>query len=421
MVPYAAHAQLAQEYFPSDIPGYSADFSASVVARQQNQDRPQGVEIDSFVINPRLSEGVGYNSNTLGIPGSGSASVNTNGSLQIRSDWTRNAIATSFTVADNRYLDLPSASYTNWTAAAGGSLTIGRGAADLAYSHLGLHLAATDLGVFGVVTPVPYSVDDARIGYTALSGRFSLHPSFEFENFAFGKSSGTPQINYDSLSHREETGTLTGRYELSTGNAVVAVLRGAGAQFFALPGTIGNDYTDVAGFGGLDFRSDSLVEYRALVGVENRSFKAPGTASATTPTVELDAVWTPSRLDTLTASVSRRFDDPASPFARNQTITDARLQYDHELRHDVFLRGYAEVGQSASESGTSTGASIDQTQLHFGATATWDINRFLKAALTYGYSNSAVSNTSETNAIVYGGGRTTFTSNSVVLSATISE
>jgi hypothetical protein len=49
-----AHAQLIQQYFPADIPGYSADFSSSVVNRMDAQDQAEGVEVGDFVIRPQM-------------------------------------------------------------------------------------------------------------------------------------------------------------------------------------------------------------------------------------------------------------------------------------------------------------------------------------------------------------------------------
>lgn len=416
--PGAAHAQLVRQYFPSDIPGYSPDFSASVVQRELQNSRAQGLEVDSFVIRPSLTEGSGYNSNTLGIPGSGSTELNSAASVHLNSDWTRNAVGVAVSADDHRYLGIPMASYTNWSASVGGSLSLGADTATLAYSHLGLNLAATDLGVFGVVDPVPYSVNDVRLGYSALRGRFSVSPSFEFENFSFGTPSGVNTISYNSLSHRDEIGTLTTRYELSTGNAAVMILRGIGAQFDTVSN---NNYTDVAGFAGLDFRSDALIQYRLLIGGETRRFLGTDGTSVSSPTAELDAIWTPRRTDTVTATFARRLDDPESPFARNQTITDFRLQLDHELRRSIFLRAFGEFGISDSRSVVAGAASVNQTQLHFGSSATWQINRYVGTTLSYGYSKSSFGNDTQSTVAFYGSSHSAFTSNNILLSVTLSE
>jgi len=413
----AAHAQLVQQYFPSDIPGYAPDFSSSVVNRMTMQNQAEGTELGDFVIRPQVSEAFGYNSNTLGTAGSGSGEADTSAGIRVNSDWARNAIGASFSVADHRYIELPSASFTNWTAGAGGALTLGNDTLSLGYSHLALNLSATDLGVLGVVTPVPYSVDDVRLAYVKLFSRFSVTPSFEFQNFSFGQSGGATVIDYDALSHQTETGTITSRYELTPGDAVVAILRTSQAQY---PTDQTDDYSDFAGFLGLDFRSGSVVQYRTLVGAETRSFPDSTSATVSTPTFEFDAVWTPTKLDTLTLTAVRRLDDPTSPFARNQIITDGRVELDHELRTNIFVTGYAEGGQSESESSTPGGGTTTQTQLHLGASALWNINRNLRATLGYGFTNSVGSGTTAT-ATVGGTSASSFTGNTVLLGLTIYE
>jgi hypothetical protein len=378
-----AHAQLIQQYFPADIPGYSPNFSASVVDRMEAQDQAEGVEVGDFVIRPELSETAGYDSNTLGTPNSGSTEIDTNAGIRANSDWGRDALGASLSVDNRRFLDLPSASYTNWTAATGGALTLGNDTATISFAHRALNLAATDLGVLGVVTPVPYSIDDLRISYIKLFGRFSVTPSLEFQNFTFGQSTGRVAIDYNSLDHKTESGMITTRYEFSPGDAAVMILRMSQAQFQRAPS---DNYVDLGGFAGLDFRGNRVIQFRALFGLENRSFQGNAAQAVTTPTFELDAVWTPTELDTVTATATREQDDPTSPFASNQIVTNLRVELDHELRTNLFLTGYVAGGQSDSRSNISGFGENTQTQLNFGASALWNINRHLRGTLGYGYS-----------------------------------
>ena len=81
-----AHAQLIQQYFPADIPGYSPNFSASVVNRMDEQDQAEGVEVGDFVIRSEMSETTRYDSNTLGTPNSGSSEIDTNAGIRANSD-----------------------------------------------------------------------------------------------------------------------------------------------------------------------------------------------------------------------------------------------------------------------------------------------------------------------------------------------
>jgi hypothetical protein len=380
----AARAQLVQQYFPSDIPGYAPDFSSSVVNRLNLQNQDAGVEIGDFTVRPSVSESGAYESEVLGTPNSASSEAETNASLKAGSDWARNALGISLGVDDRQYPQLPQAGFTNWTMAGGGALTLGDDALTIAYAHLALHLSATDLGVTGVVDPVPYAVDDVRLGYAKLFARFSLTPSFEYQNFTFGTAGGPNAVNYNSLNHQTESGTLTGRYDTAPGDGVVAILHVSQAQFSPF---VANDYTDVGGFAGLDFRSDAVVQYRLLGGYETRSF-TQGVSAVSTPTFELDAVWTPTPLDTVTATAVRRLDDPTSPFARNQIVTDGRVQLDHELRQTVFLRVSAEDSRSDSEAASEAAGSDRQNQVHLGVGATWNINRHLRGTIGYAFTNS---------------------------------
>jgi hypothetical protein len=90
----------------------------------------------------------------------------------------------------------------------------------------------------------------------------------------------------------------------------------------------------------------------------------------------------------VTATAVRRLDDPTSPFARNQIVTDGRVQLDHELRQTVFLRVSAEDSRSDSEAASEAAGSDRQNQVHLGVGATWNINRHLRGTIGYAFTNS---------------------------------
>jgi hypothetical protein len=412
-----AHAQLVDEYFPGQIPGYQANLSGSVINRIENLDSPTGVEVGDFVIRPEVSQSVGYNSNLLGQPGTASPSLSTGAGVGVNSDWDRDAVGFSANVNENQYFNLPIADTTTWGTAVGGTLTLGNDALSAGYSHQSKDLSAEDLGVVGIVSPVPYSVDDVRVSYYKLFSRFSITPSFEYENFTFGQSQGAEAINYNGLNHHTEIGAVTGEYAVSPGNAVIAILRGTAAQFNPVAGATSNNYNDAAGYLGLDYESGALLQYRALIGAESRSFTSSSQSSVSTPVFELDAMWEPTVVDTVTGIVSRELNDPASPFASNQTVTRARLQLDHQLRDNLFLRGSAEYATSLSPSDTTGFTALTETQVNLGARLLWNVARHLDATLSYGFSNGQ-STGGDAVALPSNGG-STFTSNSIVLGISI--
>ena len=263
---------------------------------------------------------------------------------------------------------------------------------------------------------MPYSVDDVRLSYLKLLSRFSVTPSFEYQNFVFGQSSGALSVNDNTLSHQTESEGVSTLYELSPGNNANVILRVSQSQFKASPN---NDYVDAGGFVGLDFRGDSVIQYRALGGFESRRFSSGVTSTVSTPTFEIDAVWTPTRLDTVTATGFRELDDPTSPFALNQTITTGQLELDHELRANVFLRANAGVGESVSQSNVSGLGADRQTQLSFGLSAFWNINRNMRGTLSYGYSNGMASGPNDNTANK--SGFATFSSNSISIGISLFE
>ena len=218
-----------------------------------------------------------------------------------------------------------------------------------------------------------------------------------------------------------ETGSLTSRFAFAPGDSAVVVLRGSAAQYDAAIQASTNNYADGAGFVGVDFRSGQVWQYRLLVGGETRSFANGYSPSVSTPTFEANVSWMPRRIDTVNLTAGRHLSDPETPFARNQVITDVRLQWDHELRHNVFLRAYGEFGESDSQSGMQvTGATATlegnrlQKQIHFGGSVFWNIDRHVRASLTYNYVNNATSG-GNVNYLNIPGRLSTFTSNTVLL------
>ena len=416
-LPNAAKAQLILQNFPANIPGYAPNLEGSVATHMMQEQQANGVEVGDFIIRPEVTETGGYDSAPIDAPNSGSAVINSQAAVRINSDWGRDALGATFSVDDHRYLNVPVANYTNWVAGLGGSLELGNDTATLAYSHLGEHLGPQELGVIGAATPVPYGVDDVRLSYEKLFSRFSLTPSFEFQSYKFGSSSGAAAINYDPLNHHIESGALTGNYAFSPGDDAVAIVRLSSAQFQTAPT---DDYFDADGYVGLDFRGDSIIQYRALIGYERRHFEHASNSTVSSPVFELAAVWMPTELDTVTLSGFREFSDPTSAFARNQIVTYGSLQLDHELHENIFLRATAHVGKSNPESDIIALGGQNQTQYGFGLAMFWGLNRNIIARLSYSFLDNQYGQNSAAAAAATTSHRN-FISNTIMLGFTFYE
>ena len=206
----SARAQFVPNYFPTGIPGYGQSLGVTVLSRVRPLYEEQGVRVGSFVVRTDLDENIGYNSNVLGFRGSpGSAMVETNPSISVNSDWSRNALGASFSLDDQRYLSTPSQNQTNWTAGIGGAYTIGRGDLTVAYSHANQNESPTDIGAPATATPIPFTVDDFRTSYTFDLGRVKITPNFEYSLYRFGSAQviGQPgQPGLPGFRHRARRG-----------------------------------------------------------------------------------------------------------------------------------------------------------------------------------------------------------------------
>ncbi|TCS31837.1 hypothetical protein EDC15_11570 [Acetobacter aceti NBRC 14818] len=386
-----AQAQLAQQYFPSELPGYSADSTGNVSLREVVQHRHTGIPVGAYILKPTASQQFGYRTSILGAPHTSSASLVTSAGLGVNSNWSRHAIGASMSVTNQAYPSISAANYTDWSAAAGGMLNLRRDMLSLGYTHSLRHLSATDLGNFGVGYPVPYSTDDVRMSYHKNWTRFALIPTASYDNYSFGQSQGNlpaASRNLGSLSHQLEMQVLQGRFEISKSNALVAVLRGSEAQFTPHAGQLSNDYVSGGGFVGIDLRADPVLQYRLLAGGETRRFTRGGGNPVTTPTAEAQILWMPDKLNTLTFSGQRGLFDPTSPFSRNQVMSSAQIIWDRELRKDVFFHGGVSYARTDSRSSTAGTRSRQQNQIGFRAALDWQFTRDIKFTLNYSHTSS---------------------------------
>lgn len=386
-----ARAQLAQQYFPTELPGYSGDATGNVSLREIVQHKHTGIPVGAYILKPTASQQIGYRTSILGVPHTSSASLITSAGLGVNSNWSRHAVGASMLVTNQAYPSLSAANYTDWSAAAGGMLNLRRDTLSLGYSHSLKHLSATDLGNFGVGYPVPYSTDDVRMSYHKNWTRFALIPTASYDNFSFGQSQGAlpaASRNMSALSHQLEMQVLQGRFEISRGNALVAVLRGSEAQFAPRAGQLSSDYVSGGGFVGVDLRADPVLQYRLLAGGETRRFTRGGGSPVTTPTAEAQVLWMPDRLNTLTFSGQRGLFDPTSAFSRNQVMSTAQIRWDRELRRDLFFHGSTAYARTDSRSSIEGTRSRQQNQINFMAGLDWQFTRDVKLTLNYSHTSS---------------------------------
>jgi O-antigen/teichoic acid export membrane protein len=382
--PSGARADDIADYFPPGVPGYDTWRGVTVASRLHPLTDPPGIHAGDFLIRPALEEGIGYDDNVLGgTRRQGSWDVVTRPSVLIGSDWSRDSVGAYLSLDDTRYLELPRQDRTDWTASLGGAIDIGRDRLSLAVSHMSLHESRTDIDAIAADAPIAYRLDDARAAYALNLNRLSVTPNIDVSAYRYQATTilGVP-TSQASRDRDVVRGGLTLRYELAPDRGLLLLTRATGTRYtVAQPGSPSRDSTGYEMLAGLDYDYDGIWRWRLLAGWEQRDFAARRQYGAhAAPIVEAGAIWTPTGLTTLIATLSRSIEDAAQEGVGGYTLTSAKLSLDHEYLRDVLLRASAGV-QTASY----TQGGGNQTALTLGTGATWLLDRNIRLSATYGF------------------------------------
>ncbi len=381
--------QELEGYLPASLPVLGTPANVTVLTRPRPDYDPLGLHEGSFVVQPLVAEGFGFDSNPRGAPGqAGSAFVSTQAAVSVASDWARDGIGASVSVDDRRYLQQPNLSRTDDTVAVGGRTDVGE--ADhllLSATHSDLHVEPTGIDALSSERAVPYQVNAGTASYLFNLSRLSFEPFALVNETTFSATplGGGASTSNSYLDNTTVTEGVTARYELSPLRRLVAVVRSAESSFsHALPGLPRRDSVDVSVLGGIDYVADGLFRYRALLGYQLRNYDSPALKSQNAPIVEADVIWTPSLLTTVEATANRKIVNSTDPLVASYTDTSARLQLEHEYLRDVLLNAHGSV--ELAEFQDSNGR---QTIYGAGVGATWLLNHTQRLSATFDHTQSS--------------------------------
>ena len=333
---------------------------------------------------PNLDELVGYNSNVLGLSGgAGSPVIETRPSVQIESDWGRDALGADFSLDDFRYPAAAAQTHTDWTAAIGAGYTIDRSKLTFGYAHLQLHETPSTLAVQPSTIPTPFTVDDVRAAYPFELGRLEVTPTFELSLWRFGNAVLNGVVSDQSFRDADiyRAGAAF-RYMVSGGTALVATVQGIDSGYtHQVPGSPSLSSTSALVLGGIDYQYDGVWRYQALVGLEARYFAAAEFKPRLAPIARATVIWTPTELTTVTAGLLRAIEDPTQAGSSGYTYTMLDLRVDHEYARNLLVSASAGVDLVSylQNGGTQAG--------YYGRVGiTWLINRDMRLGAQYTYS-----------------------------------
>ena len=381
--------QELEDYLPTTLPVLGTPPNVTVSTRPRPDYDPLGLREGSFVIQPLVSEGVGFDSNPRGAPGqAGSAFVSTQASVSAASDWNRDGIAASASVDDRRYLQEPNLSRTDDTIAVGGRYDVGT--ADhllLSATHADLHIEPTGIDALSTQRAVPYQVNSGTASYLFKLSRLSFEPFVLVADTSYAptKLGGGASQSNSYLDNTTVTEGVTARYEFSPLRQAVVVVRSAESSFsHQVVGQPRRDSVDVSVLGGIDYVANGVFRYRALVGFEVRKYASAALRSQTAPVVEADVIWTPSLLTTVEGTVNRKIVNATDPLTASYTDTAARLQVEHEYLRNVLLNAHTSVEQAQYQNNGG-----QQTIYGAGVGATWLLNQTQRVSATFDHTQSS--------------------------------
>jgi hypothetical protein len=379
--PLAAHAQYIETYLPTGVPGFDQSQGVEVLTRPRPLYEALGVREGDFIIRPSLDESFGYNSNLLGTQDAlSSAFLDTKANVDVSSEWARDRIGLNATIDNVTDIDAPSQNHTDGSLGVGGSTTIGRGDASLGYTHLSEHENGTDIGAIASATPIGYNVDDVRGEVTTVIGPLSVTPNVDVADFRFGNAKLDGQSLGQSYQDRLiTTAGVTGRYD-NGAEGLLLVLEGVDSHYTdPLQGQPSFNSRSAVALAGFDTATNEEVwRLRLLAGLEYRSFQASQFSDRLEPIVEASVIWAPTRMLTLTGTVTRSVEEPQSLGTNGYVYSIAKLVADYELRRNILLQG--RVGFQEADFLQGSGS---QTILSAGVGATWLVNRDIHVSLNY--------------------------------------
>ena len=383
-----ARAQALDRYFPANVPAYQDWIAAANPVHEDGAAEPQGVRLGNIILHPEVTERLSYDSSPfLGEPQGGSAVVNSTAAVSADSDWSRNSLDARLSVDDFRYVALPHRSFTNWTAAIGGGLDYADNHIGFGYAHLNTVTLPTSVASFAVKTAIMEQVDDLRLNDTIGTGRLQLVPQIVGQAYRFGAAPGSSgrasggTASGGTFDHDAATASLTASYAFAGGHNLLAIFSDSLVQYGGgMHAQRPANYDDASVLLGLEYRQSAIFAYRVVAGYEDRTATGRGTlhGAITSPAAELDLIYRPTVLTTLTLKVARSLQNEPTELAQGLAETAVTLSVDHAYSRRVMLHLSAEYIRADFPSN-----GLSQSSTAASVSASWRLGRDVTLSAEY--------------------------------------
>ena len=297
----------------------------------------------SFVVTPQVEGDVGYNDNVLYTQSNKKSSsfLEVLPSVEVASDWGRNALSLGATSRIDEYDSASSEDTVTWDVNAAGRLDISS-AANLAanLSHeSGFESRSDFVADPDAKKPMPMDTNSASANLTWVGDRLRLQGGLATSNVSYGTVASVNGGIIDDHFRDMTEDQATGRVDYAISPSVSVFIYGEANQRRYKIDPSSNSDGQILSV-GTSFEIGSLARGEVELGSLNQNYKSLVGGNQSSTYFNGKVQYFPTELTTLTATANRSYSDTPS-VTGGYTALNTQLGFavDHELLRNLILKG----------------------------------------------------------------------------------
>jgi hypothetical protein len=377
-------ASTAQAQAQAQVPLFERSDNVGVLERARPGYEALGVRTGGFILYPKVTARVEYDSNVYAQPNAVSDTIySVAPELELRSDWPRHAAAVNMEANLRRYDKYGSEDADTWAIRGRGRIDVSRRTTiDLRASHVD-DVEPRTQGAYAVdpARPIQFRTDTVAAVARQEFGRARVVVTADLTKFDFddGVEPGGTVIDQDYRDRTEAEVAAKLAYALSPATAFFVEV---GAQQMSYDDTtlINRDSQGMTALVGVDWEVTRLITGEASVGYIHQSFDDSAYGDVSNPHYRLRLNWYPTPLVTVGVTATQRVTDSPlvdSPAFVSRTV---ELRADYELLRNLIISGHI-LGTDQAYRGIDR----DDRRYGVGLSANYLLNRTVGVSLRYKY------------------------------------
>jgi hypothetical protein len=343
----AAAPALAQvQQYEAPESNFARDRNVSVRERPRPDYQAGGINLGGFTALARTDVGIEYNDNIFATE-TGKIDdfiVNVSPSVNLRSNWSRNALNLFARGNHREFLDNGDESTTDVQGGANGYADAGSARLDYGVDYGRFAEPRTSTTAARAArSPIKYRVLNSYAGLTQEFNRLRLAGRVDYRKFNYrnGRDVTNAIVFQDDRDRDLLIASARADYAVTPDTAVF--LAGTyNKRDYDLdppfPGvTVNRDSDGIDVGAGASFDLSNLARGEVQVGYFRQEYEAPGFSNSNGLSVRALVEWFPTQLTTVTLTGNRGVEDAAIAGSPSFISTGASLQIDHELLRNLIL------------------------------------------------------------------------------------